>query len=166
MFILKGMKTLFAGFKGENNSSKLLLDALSSVSEKLYLTNSYKTSVSELTDRLMTNKYDQALIFGQWSRVAAGAVRLEAVAKKGRYRRLTTFPYRRYAAALRKQGLDVVLSEYAGNWLCNNVYFYGLKAVTEQSLRTKVLFVHLPKARQVADFWELAGMLEHGLEEV
>lgn len=157
------MKTLFAGFKGQTNSSKLLLDVLDIPKEqKLYLTNSFQTSVRELTDELVNGNYTMALVFGQ-GRVPTGAVRLETVAKKGHYRRLTIFPYQKLRHNLVKQGLRVVISENAGNWLCNNVYYYGLKTVEEKGLKCQLIFVHLPKAKQIKDFAQLAKILQAAL---
>lgn len=157
------MNILFAGFKGQTNSSKLLLDALSVPEEqKLYLTNSFQTSVRELTEKLINGNYARALVFGQ-GRVPTGAVRLELVAKKGRYQRLTTFPYQKLRHNLVKQGLRVVISENAGNWLCNNVYYYGLKTVEEKGLKCQLIFVHLPKAKQIKDFVQLAKILQTSL---
>lgn len=47
-------KILFTAFNGEANSSKLLLDKISS-DNKLYLKNSFINSVKELEQELKTN---------------------------------------------------------------------------------------------------------------
>ncbi len=163
--MIKGMKILYAGFKGKNNSSKLLLDALNCDSgDKLYLTNSYQASVHELVSRIQDNSYERVLIFGQWGSVKAGAVRVETLAKKGRYRRLATISYRTLTQRLERAGLTVQISEYAGNWLCSNVYYYGLKCVEEGRLDCQMVFIHLPKAKQVSDFERLARQVEASVD--
>lgn len=114
--MIKSMKVLYAGFKGKNNSSELLLDALRcEIGDKLYLTNSYQTSVRELMEKIHDNSYRKVLIFGQWGRVGAGVAQVETIAKKGRYCRLTTFPYRTLVEQLRRVGLTVRISKCAGN---------------------------------------------------
>jgi len=161
------MRILFAGFKGMNNSSKLLLDALScDETDKLYLTNSYKTSERQLIERLETGKYGRIVIFGQWKRVPKGNLRLETVAKKGRYKHLTNFPCQRLAQNLRKLGYNVQISDFAGRWLCNNIYFYGLKYLEQTGQKCQMVFIHLPKMKNIEDFEKLGEDLEKALQEI
>lgn len=133
------------------------------IGDKLYLTNSYQTSVRELMEKIHDNSYRKVLIFGQWGRVGAGVAQVETIAKKGRYCRLTTFPYRTLVEQLRRVGLTVRISKCAGNWLCNNVYYYGLKYVEEEHLDCQMIFIHLPKAKQVSNFEQLARQIEAGV---
>ena len=58
------MNILYTAFKGKNNSSKLLLDYIVD-NNKLYLTNSFKTSVVELQNKIKKNDYDLIISFGQ-----------------------------------------------------------------------------------------------------
>lgn len=60
------MKILYTAFNGKENSSKLLLDRIES-NNKLYLTNSFTTSIKQLERELKNNKYDLIISFGQFS---------------------------------------------------------------------------------------------------
>lgn len=58
------MKILFTAFNGKNNSSKILLDMINT-KNKLYLKNSFTTSVNQLKKELKNNNYDLIISFGQ-----------------------------------------------------------------------------------------------------
>ncbi len=50
------MKVLYTAFNGKKNSSKILLDNLAiEESNKLYLRNSFKTSVEQLVHKIKNN---------------------------------------------------------------------------------------------------------------
>ena len=52
------MKILYTAFNGQDNSSKILLDKMSVDNvNKLYLRNSFETSVKQLIDKLKLKKY-------------------------------------------------------------------------------------------------------------
>ena len=58
------MKVLYTAFNGKNNSSKILLDAITAA-DKLYLKNSFNTSVTQLIDKIKNNNYDLVVSLGQ-----------------------------------------------------------------------------------------------------
>ena len=60
------MKILIAGFEGDNNSSKILLDLIKMKSKEdiVYLKNDFKVSTMQIKEKLVEN-YDYILIFGQ-----------------------------------------------------------------------------------------------------
>lgn len=58
------MKILFTAFNGKNNSSKILLDKINN-KNKLYLNNSFNTSVIQLEKALKDTQYDLIISFGQ-----------------------------------------------------------------------------------------------------
>lgn len=160
------MKILFAGFKGKNNSSKLLLDAMRcNENNKIYLTNSYKASESQLIKQLQEKEYDCAVIFGQWKRVAKNTLRLETTAKKGRYAYQTDFPYTKLAKNLQNLGYMSDISNFAGRWLCNNIYFYGLRHLAQTESQCKMIFIHLPKDELVDNYAKLAQDLMTSIEK-
>lgn len=161
------MKILFAGFGGEYNSSKILLDHLGRPEkDKLYLVNSDKTSVRQLTEKMDGENYDCVVILGQWGRVPKGVLRLETLAKKGRYEHATKFPVQELASLLEKYGYEVQISNFAGRWLCNNVYFYGLKHLEQTGQRCKMVFIHIPKDRDITDYAKLAQTLEKSVARI
>lgn len=60
------MKILIAGFEGENNSAKILLDNVKVKynGDILYLQNDFEISSKQIEEKLLQN-YDYVLIFGQ-----------------------------------------------------------------------------------------------------
>ena len=54
------MNILFTAFNGKNNSSKILLDMINN-KNKLYLKNSFITSVNQLQKEIKDNQYDYLL---------------------------------------------------------------------------------------------------------
>ena len=45
-------------------------------------------------------------------------------------------------------GIPAKISNSAGLYVCNSSYYYALKEISEKNLRTKAVFVHLPKISQ------------------
>ena len=70
------MKILIAGFEGEDNSAKILLDNIKNNwnEDILYLKNDFEISSNQI-ERKLLNKYDIVLIFGQkpnykWNKIS------------------------------------------------------------------------------------------------
>ena len=146
------MNVLYTAFKGKNNSSKLLLDNIVS-NDKLYLTNSFKTSVAELQKKLKENYYDLIISFGQ-APLETDVIKLEMAAiDKEKY--FTNFDYSELYDKLSKE-YNVIISNDAGKYLCNNIYYYGLKYIKENDLRTKMIFIHIPKNDKINNIEKLS----------
>ena len=58
------MSILFAGFKGNNNSSKVILDKLR-CENKLYLENDKIKSCRQIEEIFLKNSFDQIVFLGQ-----------------------------------------------------------------------------------------------------
>ena len=117
------MKVLYTAFKGKTNSSKILLDQIKS-DEKLYLTNSFKTSINELIDKIKSNEYDLVIAFGQ-APIERNTIKIETTAR-GEECLITDYDFKSIKNNLEKK-YNVVISNDAGNYLCNNIYYNGLK---------------------------------------
>ena len=57
---------------------------------------------------------------------------------------MTTFPVRLLADACNRNGIAAKVSNSAGTFVCNRVYYEVLYAVAKGHFPTKALFVHLP----------------------
>lgn len=146
------MRILYTAFNGKNNSSKVLLDYVDS-NNKLYLTNSFKTSICELYKILESNSYDLIISFGQ-APLDNDTIKIETRAK-GLMVYETTYDYSEFEKKIRKY-YNVLISDDAGNYLCNNIYYYGLKFIKEHNLKTKMIFIHIPKLKNVSNMEELS----------
>ena len=54
---------------------------------------------------------------------------------------------------------NVVISNDAGNYLCNNIYYNGLKYIKDNSLKTKMLFIHIPKINNINNIEDLGDLI-------
>ena len=52
------------------------------------------------------------------------------------------------------------ISEDAGNFLCNNLYYKGLKYIKENNINCKMIFIHIPKIENISDIDLLANVLK------
>ena len=148
------MNILYTAFKGKNNSSKLLLDHIVA-NNKLYLTNSFKTSVVELINKLKKNDYDLIVSFGQ-APLDTDVIKIETTAKD-KLKYATSYDYRVLHNKLRK-GYEVIISNDAGNYLCNNIYYNVLKYIIENKLKTKMIFIHIPNKEKITDIEKLSKL--------
>lgn len=156
------MKILYTAFKGKSNSSKLLLDNIIT-KNKLYLTNSFKTSVLELQKELKENYYDLIISFGQ-APLNKNTIKIETQAH-GKDKYSTNLDYTNIMQIL-KEEYKVIISSDAGNYLCNNIYYYGLRFIKENKLKTKMIFIHIPKIDKIDDIKKLAQIFNIDDKEV
>lgn len=148
------MKILFTGFKGKTNSSKIVLDNIKN--NKLYLTNSFKTSVDELYK--IINNYDYIITIGQ-APIKENTIKIEKFGSNLK----TNFNIEILNKYLSNY-YNVVVSNNAGNYLCNNIYYYGLKKIYEDKLNTKMIFIHIPKIKNISDIEKLSRIIENIIE--
>lgn len=149
------MKILYTAFNGKQNSSKILLDKIET-NYKLYLRNSFSTSVKQLEQELRTNDYDLVISFGQ-APIGMDIIKIEEIGGVDiKYK--TVCDYTKIKDDLESKGYKVVISNDAGKYLCNNLYFHGLKYIKDTSLKTEMIFIHIPKLDNITNISELAGI--------
>ena len=149
------MKILFTAFKGKNNSSKILLDKID-CANKLYLTNSFVTSVIQLEKELKKTQYDLIISFGQ-APLEMDTVKIETTGKKNvEYK--TKYNYLALKNKL-DRNFKTIISNNAGTYLCNNIYFCGLKYIEENNLKTNMIFIHIPMLNNISDIDNLSNII-------
>jgi pyrrolidone-carboxylate peptidase len=146
------MNVLYTAFKGKTNSSKILLDYVVT-NNKLYLTNSFKTSVLELQNELKKNNYDLIISFGQ-APLGIDVIKIETSATD-KLKYVTNYDYDSLYNKL-KDKYKVIISNDAGNYLCNNIYYKGLEYITINNLKSKMIFIHIPKKKNINDIEKLS----------
>lgn len=151
------MKVLYTAFNGKNNSSKVLLDKISA-KDKLYLKNSFITSVKELENKILTENYDLIISFGQ-APLDCDTIKIETIGScEIKYK--TNYDYSNLMNILDSKGYKVIISNNAGNYLCNNLYYKGLKIINEKQINTKMIFVHIPKIKNISNIDNLANVFD------
>ena len=139
------MRILYTAFNGKSNSSKVLLDNIKcNKSDKLYLKNSFVTSVDQLQNKLVKNNYDLIISFGQAS-LDYNNIKIEIQGKNDTNIYNTTYDFSKLCYKLKVNGFNIIISYDAGNYLCNNIYYYGLKYIAEQNLNCDMIFIHIPQ---------------------
>ena len=139
------MKILYTAFNGKSNSSKVLLDNIKcNESDKLYLKNSFVTSINQLKNKLVENNYDLIISFGQ-APLNYNNIKIEIHGKNNTDIYNTNYDFSKLGYKLKLNGFNVIISHDAGNYLCNNIYYYGLKYISEQNLNCDMIFVHIPR---------------------
>lgn len=157
------MKFLLTSFKGEANSSTVLLRNIHADDASfLELTNSFTTSERELKSKIDRGDFQYIISFGQNPDI--NNLVIETTARGGRAELKTTFPVADLQHFLESRSISTTLSNDAGNYFCNHIYYYGLNYIKENSLDTKMIFLHVPSLGSDYDFPKLARVFSDYLK--
>ena len=142
------INVLCTGFKGNNNSSKVLLDNLSKNTNLncLYLENDFIVSEKQLTDIIKNNECDFIFAFGQ--KPVIKSIYIEKIGKYESKKLETQYEINDLKYYLEKY-FKIKISENAGNYLCNNIYYKGLKYIFENNLKTNMVLIHIPYLKNI-----------------
>lgn len=152
------MKILMADFKGNDNSTKILLDNIKEKNNQdiLYLENDFKVSSNQIEEKML-QKYDYILIFGQRSNTRNIYLENNAVLEETKLE--TDYYYGVLKENLESNNYKVISSCDEGNYLCNNVFFRALKFKQTNNLKTKIAFIHIPTIDNIDDIELLASTI-------
>lgn len=152
------MNILYTAFNGKENSSKILLDNIKVLNEnKLYLKNSYSTSVKQLENKIKSDNYDLIISFGQMP-LEQDNIKIEIVGKNQEQIYESNFEYLQLKDKLEKNNYKTKISRDAGNWYCNNIFFNGLKYIKENNLKCKMIFIHIPFVDKISNIEDLSKL--------
>lgn len=144
-------KVLITSFKGKNNTSSILLNQIHCNNiDKLELTNSFITSETELKNKIRKNNYKYILCFGQ--KPDCNHIYIELYGNKNDNKIKTKYPYKELISFFNENNIKYSLSKDAGDYLCNNIYYEGMKYIEDNSLDIKMLFIHIPSVYESSDF--------------
>lgn len=148
------MKILIAGFKGNDNSAKILLDNIKEGlnQDTLYLENDFEISRKQIEEKILKN-YDYVLIFGQ--KPNTKNIYLEHNANLEEIKLETDYYYGVLKENLERNNYKVEISSDVGNYLCNNVFFRALNFKQKNNLKSKIGFVHIPTIDNIEDIKHL-----------
>ena len=149
------LNILYTDFNGNTNSSKILLDNINN-NDKLYLKNSFNTSTKELINMINDSMYDLIISFGQ-APLDNNTIKIETRGHNINYYQ-TDFDYSQLKEKLEYNNYKVIISNDAGNYLCNNLYYNGLKYIKDNNLNCQMVFVHIPKLKNIDDIKQLSSI--------
>lgn len=150
------LEILYTAFNGKLNSSKILLDKIKT-SKKLYLRNSFVTSVKQLKNKIKLDNYDLIVSFGQ-APLEQDNIKIEIVGKNQDQIYESNFEYLQLKDKLEKNNYKTEISRDAGNWYCNNIFFNGLKYIKENNLKCKMIFIHIPFIDKISNIEDLSKL--------
>ena len=152
------MKILIAGFEGNDNSAKILLDNIKEECniDVLYLENDFNISRTQIEEKLLQT-YDYVLIFGQKPKTKGIYLENNAIIEGNDLK--TDYYYGVLRENLENSNYKVVSSSDAGNYLCNNVFFRALNFKQINNLKTKIAFVHIPTIDNIEDMNKLSNTI-------
>ena len=143
----------------KNNASKIILDNITAnEKDKLYLKNSFKTSVEQLEKKIINNNYDLIISFGECP-LDLNTIRLESTGRSEVEEINSNYNFKLLKDKLKCNGYKVIMSDDAGNYLCNNIYYNGLKIIRDNKLRCNMIFIHIPTIDKIEDIEKLATIL-------
>lgn len=72
----------------------------------------------------------------------------------------TKFPVKKIAGQLKEEGYPVKVTNSAGTFVCNSLYFNILHYIETNKLTTKALFIHVPSTTQIISLEEMQKTMD------
>ena len=147
---MENKKSLFVGFKGKRNSSRILVTELSkklslsdalSLSNFCFLTNSFDGVKRDID--FIDGSFDFVIMFG-CDKSLKSCVRIERFAERNGIKLETNLNLELLSRRLGEGGIGNVISETPTHYLCNEAYWYAL-----QKFEKKVIFIHIPTLKNI-----------------
>ncbi len=85
-------------------------------------------------------------------------IKIESIGRCDKETLATNYNYNTIIKRLEKQKINYSISENEGNYLCNHIYYYGLKYIKEKNKKTKMLFIHIPPLEHIQDIKTIANL--------
>lgn len=152
-------RILFTCFKGSDNSSKILIDKIKNNPNiiKLYLDNDFDKCKYQLYSYLDQNNFDYIISFGR--KPIIKQLYIETNAKHDNITLKTNFDYNDFLLNLSNLKIKYKLSNNAGNYLCNHIYFSGLDYIKKNSRNEEMIFIHTPDIKNFSEIDQLVKIL-------
>lgn len=132
---------LYIGFKGQNNSSAILVNSLSG--QHCLLTNSYAGLKRDI-DNLIAD-YDVVYLFGA-DKSLSDSFKIEQYAEKEGKQLTTILDLNEVVKRLSVSGMKSTISKKATHYLCNEAYWYLL-----EKYRGRAVLIHIPTLKHFRD---------------
>lgn len=159
------MKVLIGGFRGNTNSASMIVDKITSENdlERIHLVNSFETSKTQLENLLQKQYFDLIIIFGQKPKVTSLYLECQADLKGNKL--VTKHKYDLLEKMLNNSGFTTVISRNAGSYLCNHIFYVGLKHTQNNNLDSELLFIHIPSFNNIENINILAQVFSTYIDQ-
>ena len=148
---------VFAGFDGEDNPARLLVERVSAPCRKVILPNDNALSAALMRDEIARSPLT-AIMTGQKPSIRS-KIAVERFARAVCGILETDVDCGRVVRFFRENGYDAYMSSGAGNSYCNAVYAEVLK------IFPRGLFLHIPLLKNISDFGELVKAFDKFIRE-
>lgn len=151
------MSIILAGFQGNDNSAKRLLDCMRFDSIlKLYLENNKDKCVRQVLDAIKDG--DVLLAFGQ-KPVLKDKISIELAGKNKDKAITTRYPYDDILSFCRGR-YQAKVSYNAGTSYCNHLYYSIMEYSETNKIDLQMIFIHIPVIDNISDFQHLASIIQ------
>lgn len=147
---------LLTAFRG--TSSEKLLMRFDNGYRKIILENDKNICADQLVSALENNNINYIISFGQ-KPVIKDKIYIELAGRNGNTVYNTDFDTGKLAADLNSCGLLARTSSNAGTSFCNHIYACGLKWISENNYKAKMVFIHVPFEKNISDFDDYSDKL-------
>lgn len=131
----------------------------------LFLPND-KTKDSEKLINVITNeKFAYVISFGQRPNIK-DKVHIETTAHDVESAIATDFDCRKLKDLFEQNGIVSKISYNAGTSFCNQLYFNGLRYISQNSPGIKMVFVHIPFMKNITDFGSFRQRIFKAIEKI
>lgn len=117
----------------------------------LFLPNDKIKDSEKLIDIISNERIDYIISFGQRPNIK-NKVHIETTAKYGEFRINTNFDCDKLMGLFEQNSIISKISHNAGTPFCNELYLNGLKYIYQNKPDTKMVFIHIPFTKNIADF--------------
>lgn len=150
-------RPVFAGFDGEDNPARLLVERVSAPCRRVIMPNDNALSASLMRKEIARDP-SSVIMTGQKPSIRSKiAVERFARAEHGILK--TSVDCGKVVRFFRENGYDAYMSSGAGNSYCNAVYAEVLK------IYPRGLFLHIPTMENISDFGELVRAFDKFIGE-
>lgn len=140
-------KPIFAGFDGDDNPARLLVERVTAPCRKVVMPNDNALSAALMRGE-NAGKPSAVIMTGQKPSIRS-KIAVERFARAEREILKTSVDCNRVVRFFRENGYDAYISSGAGNSYCNAVYAEVLK------IYPRGLFLHIPTMENIFDFGQL-----------
>ena len=153
------MQILLTAFK--NTSSEALVKRTQRF-DLIILENDMEKSVKQLEQALQKEKYRYIFSFGQRP-IIKDKIHIEDKAIVNREVLETSFDTEKLKKAFEDCEITVKLSHNAGTSYCNNIYYNGMKIISNNNLNTEMVFIHIPYMKNISNSADFFHSIEKGI---
>ena len=134
---------MFIGFKGEHNSSAVLVRAL--MTDYSLLTNSFGGLKKDI--EALSPDYNNVVLFGV-NKKLKDCLSIERAAEKNGSRNSSVLDLDSLAVCFRSVGIKVGISSSPTHYFCNEAYWYLL-----DKYKGRAVLIHIPTVKYFDETW-------------